>query len=211
MATCDVPIIDLAADDKLTDRLERACRDVGFFYLRGHRINGKLIERMRKVTIAYFSRPSERKLRDRITRDNYRGYIPLGFFSANSGNLDADSYEGYKLHFQIDSDDAIVGECNLYGPNKWPDEPADLRSTVLEYWSACDRVARELLELFAAILELDPAWFVGLFDKPLTNMTLLHYPPQDAAPAVGIHPHKDTETNWPDAAPIAAAHDPGTP
>ena len=34
---------------------------------------------------------------------------------------------------------------------------------------------------------------MAYFDQPLTNMTLLHYPPSDPHGGFGIHPHQDTD------------------
>ena len=46
----------------------------------------------------------------------------------------------------------------------------------------------------AQILGVERDSFLALFDRPLTNMTLLHYPPQSPdANGFGIHPHKDTD------------------
>ena len=142
----------------------------------------------------YFERPLEEKLKDRISRDNYRGYIPQGFFSANTRYTEVDRYEGYKLHIDIAENDPICQLCDLYAPGKWPDAPASFQKAVEDYWRACDRVTNGLLAMLATILDVDSQWFLQLFEKPLTNMTLLHYPPQHPGDAgFGIHPHKDTD------------------
>jgi len=191
----DIPVIDIgrSVDRSLTTRaIEEACRDVGFMYVVNHGIEATTIAGIRAAVVAYFCRTAEAKLRDSISRDNYRGYIPAGFFSANAGGMASDNYEGYKLHFEVTSDDPIRLECDLYGPNKWPDSPAGFRESVTRYWKACDSVATTLLRMLAVPLGADPDWFVQLFDKPLTNMTLLHYPPQNIG-GLGIHPHKDTD------------------
>jgi isopenicillin N synthase-like dioxygenase len=65
---------------------------------------------------------------------------------------------------------------------------------VLDYWRECDRVATVLLAAMAEILGVRKEELLQLFIQPLTNMTLLHYPPQAAeAAGFGIHPHKDTD------------------
>ncbi len=198
----DLPLVDISElragsahrSTKAVGGIEAACRDVGFMYVTGHGIDAQTIANMRNAVVAYFSRPRQQKLRDSITRDNYRGYIPTGFFSPNTGGGGADNYEGYKLHLEVDIDDPIRDECDLYGPNRWPPSPADLRPATLAYWQACDAVATALLEAMAVILDVEPAWFLAHFDKPLTNMTLLHYPPQSVNDkGFGIHPHKDTD------------------
>lgn len=222
----DLPLIDISGYDlksslqrqKTIGEVERACRDIGFMYITGHGIPADTISAIRGAVTGYFDRPQQEKLRDRISRDNYRGFIPLGFFSANScveksansggekssnsggekstnsGVASEDGYEGYKLHSEIEATDPVCVDCDLYGPNKWPEDAPAFRQAVLDYWQACDVVAHSLLEMLAVILGVDCGKFLRLFDKPLTNMTLLHYPVQTAGDQrYGIHPHKDTD------------------
>lgn len=191
----DIPSIDIAESNTRT-RLSvgAACRDPGFMLVRGHGIAIDKIARVRSAVVDYFDRPYEVKLCDRITRDNYRGYIPQGFFSANTGAQPADHYEGYKLHTETHAGDPICAECDLYGPNKWPEQAGELKEAVLDYWRACDQVTERLLAMLADILKIDAEWLSQQFVKPLTNMTLLHYPPQPPdSSGFGIHPHKDTD------------------
>jgi len=192
-----IPVIDIGSScdgARTIQAVEEACRDVGFMYVVNHGIETEKIAAIRKAVVEYFRRPLEQKMRHRITRDNYRGYIPLGFFSPATGKDEADHYEGYKLHHEVAADDQIRQACDLYGPNKWPTEPADMARAVSEYWHACDDVAATLLRVLAVPLGVEPAWLVQLFDSPLTNMTLLHYPPTaEGGAGFGIHPHKDTD------------------
>lgn len=189
-----IPLVDIADVEHRVARLEQASRDIGFVYITGHGIPAATIARARAAVVEYFSLPQEDKDRDRITPDNYRGYIPLGCFSPNNGGGAVDHYEGYKLHFEVAIDDPIRHACDLYGPNRWPAAPVHFKSNVLAYWRECDRVTAILLQSFAQILGIDQRQFLDYFDYPLTNMTLLHYPPQAAnAAGIGIHPHKDTD------------------
>ena len=193
-AGCRLPLIDLQwPNDRLATQIEHACRDIGFMYVTGHGISEKTVAAIRNAVIEYFDRPLEDKLGDCITRDNYRGYIPTGFFTPNTGDSPADNYEGYKLHTEISRSDPVCGECDLYGPNRWPVEPAGFRDAVLGFWQECDRVFDAILSAIAVPLGVDADWLSRLFDRPLTNMTLLHYPPQVTGDnRFGIHPHKDT-------------------
>ena len=189
-----IPLIDLANNAGLAGAVEKACRDIGFMYVTGHGIPSGLVDDVRQTVCDYFSQPVGEKLRDQITPDNYRGYIPFGFFSANQGSADADSYEGYKLHYEVPADDAICGSCDLYGPNKWPGNPSGFKQHLLSYWQECDRVATVLLGAMADVLGVAKDDFLEWFRQPLTNMTLLHYPPQEPDESgFGIHPHKDTD------------------
>ena len=192
----DLPLIDLSHHDLNYIRLEveKACRDIGFMYVIGHGIDKSIVQGIRKEVINYFSRPLEEKLLDRISSDNYRGYIPLGFFNPNVGGGAKDLYEGYKLHYEVSSNHPICNRCDLYGPNKWPSGETNFKEAILDYWLACDSLAKNLLSILASILSVDRSRFLGFFETPLTNMTLLRYPiaSKDLS-SYGIHPHKDTD------------------
>jgi len=193
-----LPLIDISAladgrrDRGTESRIEKACHDTGFLYLAGHGIPADLVERVRHAVIDCFARPDDLKRADCVQPGNYRGYIPLGFFTANRGGVQGDRYEGYKLHFETDADDPIRRRCDLYGPNRWPQGGERLRAAVMAYWQHCDRVSRCLLRALSVSLGIDAGQFLGWFDAPLTNMTLLHYPP-GRPEEFGIHPHKDTD------------------
>jgi len=189
-----IPLIDMCGTADVIHSIENACHDIGFMYVAGHGISSEVISQIRSTVVDYFELPSDLKIEDQISQENYRGYIPQGFFSPNSGGTAADSYEGYKLHQEIEVADPVCAACDLYGPNKWPRRPKHFKRNVLNYWRECDRVALELLGAMAEILGTAKDQFLQLFDKPLTNMTLLHYPPQDdESTRFGIHPHKDTD------------------
>lgn len=197
----DIAVIDIAplaavgAERRaVVDAIGRACRDIGFLCVTGTGVDRDVTARMRRAVEAVFSVPEDSKWRQSITRENYRGYIPLGFFTPNDGTQRGDRYEGYKLHRETAPEDPIRTACALYGPNLWPEDVPGVRAAVLAYWDQMDRVAGLLLGALAEGLGLPQGAFTEPFEAPLTNMTLLHYPPQPAgAPGYGIHPHKDTD------------------
>ena len=120
----------------------------------------------------------------------------VGFFTPNRDDPDApapDRYEGYKLHWECPIDHPARQLCSVYGSNLWADHVPDMAETVLAYWDACDRLATHLLDAFAVSLGIDGPVFRAMFAAPVTNMTLLHYPPSEPTEgSYGIHPHKDT-------------------
>ena len=189
-----LPTIDLERDvDEILPTLERALCDIGFVLVKGHGVPPKLVRDLRLHLVEYFDRPMSDKLVESITRDNYRGYIPLGFFSPNTEGVTPDQYEGYKLHAEVAAEDPLCAACDLYGPNRWPGEPSGLRETTKAFWQACETTGQRLLGLIAQIMRVDVVEFLAHFDQPLTNMTLLHYPTGDPSDGFGIHPHKDTD------------------
>lgn len=191
-------IKDNKSDDgqRTLQALEQACVDVGFLLVKDHGISKDLIIELRNVIQQFFLMPLSTKQSYRITQQNYRGYIPFGFFDSNEGDYLSDRYEGYKLHLETDPKDPICQQCDLYGPNIWPSELRSLRDLLLRYWRECDRLRDVLLNAFANILELPDNFFTAKFTQSLTNMTLLHYPPTLShltEDQFGIHPHKDTD------------------
>jgi isopenicillin N synthase-like dioxygenase len=196
-----MPVIDISALSRsasaraaVVTEVGEACRDVGFLTITGARVDARLVENMRRVVEDVFAVDEQIKRSQAITRDNYRGYIPMGLFRANGTDALPDQYEGYKLHQETAFDDPIRRDCQLYGPNRWPAQVPDGRDVILAYWSEMDRIAFELLGALEQYLALAPGVISGCFDKPLTNMTLLHYPPQEPTTvSCGVHPHKDTD------------------
>lgn len=197
-----IPIIDItplydpkgATYDRTVRQIMEACTDIGFLSITGTGISRHTVDRVRQVVRTIFEVDEERKWDQAITRENYRGYIPMGFFSPNDGSGKADKYEGYKLHHEVPEDAPIRQDCTLYGPNLWPVEVPQARDIILDYWQQLDGVADLLLHALETGLGLTPQTLRGAFRNPMTNMTLLHYPPQ--APdegGYGIHPHKDTD------------------
>ncbi len=198
-----IPVIDIgpleggqddAARRETVARIGRACCEIGFLVITGTGVATDQIETVRDTVRRIFAVDEAVKRDQAITRDNYRGYIPLGFFTPNDGTGAADRYEGYKLHAETGEDDPIRSQCPLYGPNLWPPQVPEARPVLLDYWRALDRIADRLLGALAEDLGLPPETLRQPFVKPLTNMTLLHYPPRQAGePGFGIHPHKDTD------------------
>lgn len=195
-----IPLVDISALGKDNDRAARqtaidlgdAMAEIGFAVIKGHGIAGSIITELRRQTVRFFDQPSDIKRALTVEQENYRGYIPLGFFTPNAAGTDADQYEGYKLHTEISNSEPICRECDLYGPNKWPSQQPELKPAVLAYWRECDRVCSTLLSAIALYLGVEKDFFKRAFEQPLTNMTLLHYPPQQGK-NFGIHPHKDTD------------------
>lgn len=175
-------------------QIMEACTSIGFLSITGTGIAPATVAGVRACVRQIFDIPEPRKWDQAITRVNYRGYIPMGFFTPNDGSGKADKYEGYKLHSETAEDAPIQQDCALYGPNLWPEERPEARDIILDYWSQLDGVAFRLLAALESGLGLQPGSFCNAFSDPMTNMTLLHYPPQaEGETGYGIHPHKDTD------------------
>lgn len=198
-----VPVIDIAplhdpgSDASETSRrIAEACESVGFFAVTNHGIATSQLDAMRSLVARVFDIDEGDKHRQAITRDNYRGFVPLGFFTPNRDDPNApapDQYEAFKLHWECPPNHPARQHCPIYGSNRWADHVPDMADTVLDYWDSCDRLSATLLDAFAVSLGIDGPGLRALFAAPVTNMTLLHYPPTEPNDGdYGIHPHKDT-------------------
>ena len=111
MKKVELPIIDIASltsegDRKqiVSDELIEAFEETGFAVLVGHGVEKNRLFEMRELLVRVFNVPNSVKEELSISRDNYRGYIPLGFFSPNQqkkfSTKNPDLYEGFKLHWE---------------------------------------------------------------------------------------------------------------
>ena len=175
--------------------LYNAFSSIGFVSLTGTDIKPDIVNNMRSTVIQIFDVDDYTKNNEMITRNNYRGYIPLDFFTPNGTEYKADHYEGYKLHTEVSVDNPLCKQCSLLGPNIWPSKVPDAKENILKYWKKMDELSLILLTSLQESLELPKDALINLFKYPsLTNMTLLHYPIQKTNDdAYGFHPHKDTD------------------
>ncbi|WP_170573185.1 isopenicillin N synthase family dioxygenase [Ruegeria atlantica] len=180
--------------DQAVQEVIKACTEIGFLSITGTGISQETVSDVRSKVRAIFAVDESAKWDQAITRENYRGFIPMGFFTPNDGSGKADKYEGYKLHYDVAEDAPIRNECALYGPNVWPPQVPEARGAILDYWSQLDHVADMLLDALETGLGLEQRQLRDAFRHPMTNMTLLHYPPHKPDEGgYGIHPHKDTD------------------
>ena len=175
----------------VTHALLDALSGVGFGVLVGHGVPQDVVAGMRAAVAAVFAEPRMHYATLQVQKTNYRGYVPLGYFTPNSGVGAADHYEAWKLHHETNVVDPIRQACGLYGPNRWPPIAFDVRAAVRAYWAEMDRVNSSVLRALCEGLGLDAAKVLGMLEHPLTNMTLLNYPGGMPQGTWGIHPHKD--------------------
>ncbi|NNF80310.1 MAG: isopenicillin N synthase family oxygenase [Rhizobiales bacterium] len=193
----EIPQIDvgvlLAGDstDGLIDALESACTDVGFFYVHNHGVAPELISELREQASLYFNQPMADKMKLAIT-PQMRGYLPLDYSSYEGEERAAKSHqEG----FWVGYDRPLSSERAMEGPNVWPDYPPGLKTAMLNYFEAVERLSVALQRGFAMALGLGETGLDAHFIDPMSLLKLNHYPPQDAPESVkhiGVVPHSDS-------------------
>lgn len=198
-----VPIIDVgglrsgspAAVRDIAAEIGAAARSIGFFTIRNHGIAPELTERLFAASASFFALPEAEKDRLSKTRTGtkYVGYVRLAQESPDASQA-ADYKESilYMREFGDDDPDFVAGRP-FVERNPWPALPG-FRDTVNEYFTALQALAMELHRALAVDVGTDPDAFVRCFERPLSGLNLLHYPPPPpgfAGVRYGAAPHTD--------------------
>jgi isopenicillin N synthase-like dioxygenase len=191
-----VPVIDLERQDA-PDRIDEACRTVGFLSVVNHGIDGRVIERMLRATGDLFALPLSQKLQWCSRRPEInRGYAAKGTeglsYSLGEESAPPDLFEA----FNIGPDSWPAGDPvyeaerdRFFALNIWPDHPAtaDLRPALVAYFTEVQALAHHLTRLFALALGLDGDFFADKTDHSTDTIRVNHYErgPGDDDPVEG--------------------------
>jgi isopenicillin N synthase-like dioxygenase len=175
-------------------KIGAACEAIGFFYMTGHGIASNITEGIFTASRQFFTLPSEQRHDPSllISPQHSRGYQPLG--ARNYKDTSApDLMEAFKYQRELPPDDPdILAGDRIQQPNKWPAGMPEWRETLINYFESIDGVAANLLRAFALALDVKEDYFLEFYRKPLTQASLLHYPPQlPRDEAFGNRPHLD--------------------
>ena len=195
-----IPVIDLAAlqagapheIERVTREIVAACETAGFFYVVNHGVFAATVTAIFDAARWFFARPQrERDALDVAASPNFRGYVPMGITGPNAPRR---MLEAFQMMLDLPADDPHVRAGNvMHGANRWPSDAPSFRAAMETYYSEVTALSLRLLSAFARGLDLRDDYFAAYFRKPLTQLRLLHYPPQPAdSNAMGVEAHTDT-------------------
>jgi isopenicillin N synthase-like dioxygenase len=199
----DVPVIDFtpfregSAEGKarVADAIREACEGSGFFYLVGHGVPMEQIEAVFAASRRFFALPLEERLKIKLTPRQNRGYQPLGSRMYGDKADAPDLNESFKYQHELPPNDPdVIDGGRVHALNKWPEGMPEWRDTLIAYYGQMEHLTDALLRAFALALDIDEDYFLRFYVKPLTQINLLHYPPQPSTAAgrqFGIRPHSD--------------------
>ncbi len=195
----EIPVVDLTMFQRpygaeavaVAGQIVAACENAGFFYVSNHGVPESSIQSLRCAAKEFFDLPLEEKERVSLAKsDFFRGYLTIG-----SVGYDTKRWQGNKNEsFAVQLEDA-ESLNPLSGPNQWPENPPGFRSVVMKAYDELDGLSRRLIEAFAIGLGYQQHALDKFYRHPLTQLRLLHYPPQEGELTdanLGIAPHSDT-------------------
>jgi isopenicillin N synthase-like dioxygenase len=178
---------------KVAEELGRAAREVGFMYVTGTGIPGRLFDDLLDVTTRFFALPEDvkRQVWIRYSR-NHRGYVPEGEEVFGGGTPDRKEAFDLSLDLPADDPDVLAGNP-LLGANLWPELPG-FREAVGVWYDAVFALGRALFHGFALAIGERADAFDRHLRKPPSQLRLIHYPfDADADDRPGIGAHTDYE------------------
>jgi isopenicillin N synthase-like dioxygenase len=195
-----IPLIDLAlarhgdraARLTAAHDIDKACREIGFFAIRGHGVPDSLVDGLRRRAHEFFALPLPEKLKARhpVAGTN-RGYHPVGGEALATANDDI-APPDLKEFFHVGPVD-VTGTAYYtaptgrrhFEPNLWPAAPAGFEEAARSYYRTMSRLVTSLMRLAALALDVDEAFFDDKVDRSIGTMRLNYYPAQAVAPRPG--------------------------
>ncbi|KKK17013.1 putative 2og-fe oxygenase protein [Aspergillus rambellii] len=194
-----LPIIDFTGylapkspDDQqnVIAQVRDACREYGFFQVKGHGIPLALQQELLKSLDRLFGMPKEEKMKlSYLENPCRRGYEASGM-SLREGDAMPDSKEAYYLG----REDPVVELSGFYGPNVWPNLPEEqFRAPVWEYYQKTGQLGKTIWEILLQGLGHSTDVMDAFAKRPLVQMKLIRYPPTSATlpGQFGVGAHND--------------------
>ncbi len=197
----EIPVIDVSdlrrgapgAARRVAAEMLAAAEDLGFFYVRGHGVDGALLAHAQVCARRFFAAPVERKQEVAIDR-HHRGFLRVGE-AKMEGNRLPDLKESFVWGLEVEEGDpAREAASPFLGDNRWPAWLPELRGALMPFFEAGNALGRDLLRAFAAAMELDEGAFTARFARPISRGAAVYYPPQPPdldSEQFGVGPHTD--------------------
>ena len=201
VANNPIPLLDLSrldiADAERTQflaELRAASRDVGFFYVTGHRVDPDLLSGLVSVARRFFALPEADKLAiEMVHSPHFRGYNRVAW-ERTRGVPD------WREQIDIGAERPALARSpdrppwtRLQGPNQWPHALPELRPLVLRWQQGALEVLARLLRAFALALGQAEDALLPLYgNEPHHLVKLIRYPGRDTTGSdQGVGAHKD--------------------
>jgi len=180
----EIPVIDIAGlrqagapgIAEVAEQLGKACREVGFFYIKNHGISADLIQQTFAMADVFFAQPLQTKLKYSMEKYSkcFRGYSPV---LAELADGKRNSYElmEFSVEFAEDAPE-VIAKMPMHGPNIWPDI-AGYRAVLTRYIEEMNHLGFDLMRGIAISLGLDEQYFYNAFNgRSFWQFRTVNYP-----------------------------------
>ncbi|XP_074335105.1 homoarginine-6-hydroxylase 2-ODD-233-like [Apium graveolens] len=200
----EVPVIDISAlvryfgtnmenDEgvrEVVTSIDKACRETGFFYVKGHGIPSSLMKEVRELSHQFFELPLEEKLKIKLSpATGYRGYQQVGD-NFTQGVRDKQEAIDFYREFEQGTYGSIGKQFEA--PNLWPSQ--NLQIVMENYVNLCKELAKSIMRgISLALGGLTTSLEGHIAGDPFWMMRLNGYPPHltDTRYHVGCGIHTD--------------------
>lgn len=174
---------------RVAEEINRACIEIGFFTIVGHGVEQSQIDSTYRAASDFFHLPVEEKLKIRQPAPSIsRGYTPMKGEALGGMGSAAD----LKEMIDMGPVDVPGGEYyvrpeagNHFHTNLWPGNPAGFEKVMSGYYRRMNRLANDLMGLFALALDLPETFFYDKLDRNMSALRIICYPEQDTPPEPG--------------------------
>jgi isopenicillin N synthase-like dioxygenase len=202
-----VPVIDLsgantaAGKSLVAKAVGAACESSGFFTVVGHGVDQRLIDRMYATSRAFFELPAAEKAEVAVMPGTHGFYANAGSASKSIGK-DAPPDLNEVFIVSVRGDDSAEQRARhedqtapWAAANRWPAAPAEFRQVWQDYLVAMERLAADLMSLFALALGVDEHFFADKTDNDMSTLAANYYYPLSKPPLPG-QLRKGPHTDW---------------
>ncbi|MFJ3788811.1 isopenicillin N synthase family dioxygenase [Kitasatospora sp. NPDC090091] len=169
------------AERRIADEISDACRNTGFFVVRGHGIAREVFDDAYRTSLDFFARPLDAKRALAMRTSTARGdndYSPYGYSALLSEN--AYAYTGRPGMPSDYVEKFSAGRLILDDTEDLPfpadEQGAQLRTALKRYFAACEAVAGRIAELLALALDLPRDFFATRTDTSNDSLRSHLYP-----------------------------------
>ena len=200
MSDWNIPVIDLEpywsgtpeGKASVAREVGWACENIGFLVIANHHVPQQLIDRAFAVSRAFFDLSTAEKSRFKPAD----GAAPRGYHALATRNLAKtlgyDTPPDLREQFYVGplgprpaNIAAIPGAALYYMENIWPEQPAAYREVFTAFYSTMERLAAQLMRVFALALRQPEDFFDDKIDHHFNSCPANHYPVVDGDPLPG--------------------------
>ncbi|RWR79418.1 protein SRG1 [Cinnamomum micranthum f. kanehirae] len=186
VSSLETPVIDLSllscGNEEEVKKLERACREWGFFQMINHGLADDLIQKTKAAIADFFKLPLEEKQKYSMELHDMQGYGH--FVVSEDQKLEWGDLLGFSVY--------PIKHRNL---NAWPTTPPEFRDVIEQYSAEVNRVGKELLGNISLMMKMDKSSLEELHGELMQIIRNNYYPICPRPDLVlGLSPHSDSNS-----------------